>query len=126
MGKERAVPIPPELLERLAEHKKSAKYELVFPTRSGKVNDKFWDLCKKLAKKAGQDPEKFFIHKFRATFATTCLREGAEVKMVLGSLGHSGKVFSSTSRYLAAAERQEDQAKAASIWAKRSTLKVTC
>jgi integrase len=103
MGKERAVPIPPELLERLAEHKKSAKFELVFPTRTGKVNDKFWDLCKKLAEKAGQDPEKFFIHKFRATFATTCLREGADVKMVQGWLGHSGKDFSSTSRYLAAA-----------------------
>ena len=52
----------------------------------------------------------WYLHKFRATYATTCLRRGADVKMVQGWLGHSGKDFSSTSRYLAAAEREDDQA----------------
>jgi hypothetical protein len=60
----------------------------------------------------------------RPTYATTCLRRGADVKMVQGWLGHSGKDFSSTSRYLAAAEREDDQAKAASIWGDSREVKV--
>ncbi|ADW69029.1 tyrosine-type recombinase/integrase [Granulicella tundricola] len=109
-GKSRTIPILPDLLLRLTAHKEAATKlnqgadtDLVFCTRSGKPNDKMWDLCKKIAKRSGQDPSIFFVHRFRATYATNCLRGGMDVKSVQVLLGHSHKDFTSTSRYLAAA-----------------------
>jgi site-specific recombinase XerD len=51
--------------------------------------------------RAGLDPQNFWLHKSRATFATTCLRGGADIRTVQKWLGHVD--LASTMRYLQAA-----------------------
>jgi len=68
---ERTVPLEPGLalaLERLQKGLKRGN--LVFPTRNRKPNTKMLVACKGVARKAKLDPEKFWLHKFRATFIT--------------------------------------------------------
>lgn len=109
---EREIPIPTELAKEL-ESLKNKKSRLVFPTRTGKPNNKWWYMLKRLAKNAGVncghcktclDPKKkecehWYLHKFRATCATTWLRSGFDIKTVQYLLGH--KDIESTMRYLA-------------------------
>jgi len=96
---ERSVPLESGLLRRLEERRKHRKAnDLVFPTRNGKPNGKHRLALVRLAKKAKQDSEQFWLHKFRATAATNWLRAGLDVRTVQKLLGHSN--LSSTLRYL--------------------------
>src|ERR1019366_4300059 len=80
---------------RLRDRKPST---LVFPTRNGKPNNKMLQACKRIAKRAGLDDSQFWLHKFRATFATNVLRGGIDIRTVQALLGH--KSLESTMRYL--------------------------
>jgi hypothetical protein len=71
---------------------------LVFPTRNGKPNTKHLLALKLIVKKAGLSEEDYFLHKFRASFATEHLRNGLDVRTVQMLLGHSS--LTSTMRYL--------------------------
>jgi integrase len=77
--KEREVPVPTLLLDRLDNYRRtlpaaraSAK-ALVFSTRSGKRDTHMLRALKRNANKAGLDQDDYWLHKFRATFATTHL-----------------------------------------------------
>jgi len=122
--KEREVPAHSQLIaELLASKPTSAKpTDLIFVTDAGKPDGHMLRTLKKVAKRAGLDPENCWLHKFRATFATTCLRGGADIRTVQKWLGHED--LASTMRYLQAARGEAAQNMAESIWAKQAAGEV--
>jgi len=98
--KEREVPIPAKLVKSLRAWKaKSDKTcGLVFPTAGCKPKLDFLDCLKVCAERAKFNKDNFWLHKFRATFATWHLRQGHDLRTVQQWLGHSD--LESTLRYL--------------------------
>jgi integrase len=73
-GKSRTLPLEPGLAAKLVAWRvKNPNSVLVFPTKHNKVEGHFLRLCKMYAEAAGLNPEKFWLHKFRDTFATWSL-----------------------------------------------------
>src|SRR5207245_5022922 len=75
--------------------------EFVFPTRNGtprKHRTQLLELCKAVAERAELSADDFWLHKFRATFATKHLQSGVDLRTVQSWLGH--KDLESTMRYL--------------------------
>ena len=98
--KEREIPIPSKLVKKLKSWKaKSDKTcGLVFPTAGCKPKLDFLDCLKECAERAKLEKENFWLHKFRATFATWSLWAGVDLRTVQQWLGHSD--MESTMRYL--------------------------
>jgi integrase len=98
--KEREIPIPAKLVDRLrAKKPKSEKgCPLLFPTAGCKPKLDFLDCLKAIAKRAELNKDNFWLHKFRATFATRCLWAGVDLRTVQSWLGHAD--MESTMRYL--------------------------
>jgi integrase/recombinase XerD len=90
------------------------QHGLIFPARSGGPNKKLLRLCKTIAKRAGLDPDEFWLHKFRATGATKTLQAGFDVATVQRQLGHSD--IASTMRYLAPARAASLREKVNQVW----------
>jgi integrase len=99
---EREVPIPDKLVSTLKQWAQSRNgSSLVFPTKNGtprKHRTQLLELCKKIAKRAKLNPDDWWLHKFRATFATKHLQAGVDLRTVQMWLGH--KDLESTMRYL--------------------------
>lgn len=102
--KSREIPIPSKLIDALKAMKRAAPSDcpLLFPTSGCKPKNDFLDILKARAKEAGLDPENFWLHKFRATFATWHLQAGIDLRTVQEWLGHSD--LESTMRYLRPAQ----------------------
>jgi integrase/recombinase XerD len=115
--KEREVPIPAKLAKSLKAWKaKSAKdCSLVFPTAGCRPKLDFLDCLKAVAERAKLDPDGFWLHKFRATFATRCLWAGVDLRTVQQWLGHSD--MESTMRYLKPSRSQHVRDKVNEIFA---------
>jgi integrase len=98
--KAREIPIPDSLAAALKIWKgeKERGCGLLFPTKGCRPKLDFLDTCKAVAERAGLDPSNFWLHKFRATFATTALRKGVDLRTVQKWMGHSD--MESTMRYL--------------------------
>lgn len=99
--KGREVPIPDILLQALKRRKAAADAAacpLVFPTSGCRPKLDFLDACKAIALRAKLNPEGFYLHKFRATFATWALWSGVDLRTVQQWMGHSD--LESTLRYL--------------------------
>ncbi len=105
--KEREIPIPAKLATSLKAWKAKAdkRCDLVFPTTGCKVKMNFLDDLKAVAQRAEQNPEEFWLHKFRATFATRRLWAGVDLRTVQQWLGHSD--MESTMRYLKPSRSQQ-------------------
>jgi integrase len=105
--KEREIPIPTDLVKSLRAWKaKSDKScDLVFPTAGCNPKLDFLDCLKDLAIHAGLNRENFWLHKFRATFATWSLWGGVDLRTVQQWLGHSD--IESTMRYLKPSNSQQ-------------------
>jgi integrase/recombinase XerD len=115
--KEREIPIPQKLVQSLKAHKaKSEKVcKLIFPTAGCRPKLDFLDCLKVVAKRAGLEPENFWLHKFRATFATWSLWAGVDLRTVQQWLGHSD--MESTMRYLKPSRSQQTREKVNEIFA---------
>jgi integrase len=102
--KERHVPIPDRLVAALKAHqaKTTKNYGLLFPTSGCKPKGNFLDDLKAVAERTELDKESFWLHKFRATFCTTHLRNGVDLRTVQAWMGHTD--IESTMRYLRPAE----------------------
>jgi integrase len=98
--KEREIPIPSKLAAQLKtwKSKSNSKCNLVFPTAGCKPKLDFLDCLKACADRAELDRDNFWLHKFRATFATWSLWAGVDLRTVQSWLGHSD--LESTMRYL--------------------------
>jgi integrase len=81
---EREIPIPDELVSLLSEWKRKHVNgsAFVFPTKNGAAKFDFLDICKRIVKRAKLNPADFWLHKFRATFATMHLRAGVDLRTV--------------------------------------------
>jgi integrase/recombinase XerD len=114
--KEREIPIPSKLANSLKAWKaKSDKTcAFVFPTAGCKPKLDFLDCLKAVAERAKLDADNFWLHKFRATFATKCLWAGVDLRTVQQWLGHSD--MESTMRYLKPSRSQETRAKVNVVW----------
>jgi integrase len=101
--KEREIPIPAKLVAKLKDAKTKSKpgCDLLFPTSGCKPKMNFLDDLQAVIKRAKLNPEQFWLHKFRATFATWHLQNGVDLRTVQNWLGH--KDMESTLRYLKAA-----------------------
>jgi integrase len=115
--KERTIPIPARLVDSLKAHRaKSDKAcKLVFPTAGCRPKLNFLDCLKAVADRAKLDKENFWLHKFRATFATRCLWAGVDLRTVQQWLGHSD--MESTMRYLKPSRSQQVRQKVNEIFA---------
>jgi integrase/recombinase XerD len=87
----------------------------VFPTADCNPKLDFLDCCKAIAKRAGLNPEGFWLHKFRATFATWALWAGVDLRTVQQWLGHCD--MESTMRYLKPSRGQQVRQKVNEIFA---------
>lgn len=121
----RSVPVPQSLLSALKAHKKQSMGTLVFPTPPHPKRPNYGgerpdthhlEMCKEIAYHAklncghcltrqgkcakGPYCEKFYLHKFRDSFATGMLRSNIDIKTLQRLLGH--KHLQTTERYLAA------------------------
>jgi len=115
--KEREVPIPSALAEALKEAKKKASKgcELVFHTAGCLPKFDALHILKAAAKRAGLDQDNFYLHKFRATFATWSLWAGVDLRTVQQWLGHSD--IESTMRYLKPSRSQATRDRVDAIFA---------
>ena len=108
--KEREVPVPDKLLEVLGVYRKTlpakrAKAEaLIFSTASGLPDTHMIRALKRNAKKAGLNRDDFWLHKFRATFATMHLQAGVDLRTVMTWMGQTN--LESVIRYLKPARHQ--------------------
>ena len=115
--KEREIPIPAKLVKSLKAWKAKADKTcgLVFPTAGCKPKLDFLDCLKAVAERAKLDQDNFWLHKFRATFATRCLWAGVDLRTVQQWLGHSD--MASTMRYLKPSRSQHVRNKVNEIFA---------
>jgi integrase/recombinase XerD len=115
--KEREIPIPAKLANNLKAWKgKSAKdCSLVFPTAGCRPKLDFLDYLKAVAERAKLNPDGFWLHKFRATFATKNLWANVDLRTVQQWLGHSD--MESTMRYLKPSRSQQTRDKVNVVWA---------
>jgi integrase/recombinase XerD len=115
--KEREIPIPAKLAKGLKAWKAKADKNcaLVFPTAGSKPKLDFLDCLKAVAVHAKLDQDNFWLHKFRATFATRCLWAGVDLRTVQQWLGHSD--MESTMRYLKPSRSQHVRDKVNEIFA---------
>ena len=109
---ERTVPLVAELAQELLTWRGSRpKTRLVFGTRSDRPNNHWLEYLKQYATAAKlncgvcegcqrekPECERYYLHKFRATYATRLLQNGVDVRTVQKLLGHSS--LDSTIRYL--------------------------
>jgi integrase/recombinase XerD len=114
MYKEREIPIPEKLVKSLKAWKAPSDKTcgLVFPTSGCSVKMDFLDCLKAVAERAEFDADNFWLHKFRATFATTLLQSGVDVRTV--QAWHSD--LESTLRYLRPARNSAVAAKINGVW----------
>jgi integrase len=115
--KEREIPIPAKLVKDLRTWKGQADKTcgLVFPTAGCKPKLDFLDCLKAVAERAKLVQDNFWLHKFRATFATRCLWAGVDLRTVQQWLGHSD--MESTMRYLKPSRSQQVHEKVNEIFA---------
>jgi integrase len=107
----RSVSIDPDLASILRSWLSSHDSPLAFPSASGKVDGHLLRLCKSIAKRAKLDPADFWLHKFRATYATFMLRRGVDLETLRSQMGH--RDTESLRRYLTPLQGEERAAKVA-------------
>ncbi len=115
--KEREIPIPKKLAKALKAWKAKADStcNLVFPTSGYNPKLDFLDCLKAVAERAKLDKDSFWLHKFRATFATWALWAGVDLRTVQQWLGHSD--MESTMRYLKPSRSEQVREKVNEIFA---------
>jgi integrase len=111
---ERRVDIDPELVSVLRRVKASCKGKLVFGTKGDKLNLHLLRECKRIAERAGLPPSRFKLHRFRANFATHCLREGMDLETLRSQMGH--RDTESLRAYVEATKGGERAKRVAKVW----------
>jgi integrase/recombinase XerD len=119
----RDVPVPETLLVTLRAWLQTHDHKLVFPTRRGKVDGHLLRRCQSVAWRAGFDPEQWWLHKFRATYATVSLRKTGDLETVRSWLGQLDT--ESLRRYLKPLELAGQKELVNKIWEKPGLKLVT-
>jgi len=111
-GSSRNVWVSKELMDRLLRRKAEKRpSKLLFGTSNGKADYHLWDRLKAIALRAKLDPTTVWVHKWRATGATTWLRskelggKGWDIGYVRQQLGHED--LKSIEHYIALVNNEE-------------------
>lgn len=128
-AEEREIPIAETLLKRIAAYRKHHDGKtLIFGAKGGSFDIPDGHLLRRLkvlARDAGlncesctacverRECERWYLHKFRATYITTLLRNGLDLRTVMKLSGHSD--LASIERYIRPAEGKEVQDKVNAI-----------
>jgi integrase len=109
-GKGRVVPLEKELALKLKLWRdRNIGKRLVFGTDKDKEDRHWHRYCQQIAKAAKLDPKKFWVHKFRDSFATHACRSGnIDIRTLQHFLGHASIMM--TEKYLAPAQGKYAQA----------------
>jgi integrase len=123
---ERTVPIPDELIDILKSWREQRpKSRLVLGTRNDAPNAKWLMALKRIARKAGlncgrcagcrtyKECHLWFVHKFRATYTTSLLLGGTDIRTVMSFTGHSN--METVMRYLSPAKASSMQQKVSAM-----------
>ena len=115
---ERGVPLEDDLMKLLDEYRTThPKGNLILGTKNHRPPTKLLRLLKRCVKRAGlncdqcdacinrKECERWFLHRFRATYCTKLLRSGLDLRTVQEMMGHAD--LESTMRYLRPAENRE-------------------
>ncbi len=115
--KERTVPIPAAFAGELLTAKRAGARasDLVFPAPEGGPDKHKLRTLKAAVAEAEMDPDTWWLHKFRATFATHALQGGVDLRTVQSWMGHTD--LASTMRYLRPARGEKVQALVEALWA---------
>jgi integrase len=122
----RDVIIDPQLASILKSWLTTHSHALVFPTPSpngtmekpdSRVDGHILRLCKRVAKRASMGADGWWLHKFRATYATFCLRRGMDLETLRAQLGH--KDTESLRRYITAMKDRERARKIAEVFSQQ-------
>jgi integrase len=125
-SEQRAMPLTDELMELLANYRKDhPKDNLILGGENDRPPTKLLRLLKQCVRRAGlncgtcdaciarKECERWFLHRFRATYCTKLLRSGLDLRTVQQMMGHAD--MASTMRYLRPAENAETQTNVNSI-----------
>lgn len=118
-AEEREIPLGEEMVTKLKAYRKDHPDDVLVFGRSGTVPDgHLLRRLKTLARKAElncgrcegcskriSECERWYLHKFRATFITTLLRNGMDLRTVMTISGHSD--LASVERYIRPADKKE-------------------
>jgi integrase len=123
---ERSVPMPDDLIATLKEWRQvRPKSRLVVGTERDTPNRKWLQTLKRTVRaaklncgqcdgcKGTKECSRWYIHKFRATYTTTLLRNGVDARTVMSFTGHED--LATVLRYLAPAGHKSMQAKISAI-----------
>jgi integrase len=125
-GKSREITIEANLLQKLRDwQKKNPGKKFIFGTATDKPNGHFLEACKRTAKRAGlfcgecpsckaedakwESCDRWYLHKFRASFATWSLQAGVDIRTVQMLMGHAK--IEQTAKYIAPARGRAAQEK---------------
>lgn len=125
-GKSREITIEAGLLKKLKIwKKKNTGKRFIFGTAKDKPNGHFLEACKRTAKRAGlfcgecpaclkedakwESCDRWYLHKFRASFATWSLQAGVDIRTVQMLMGHAK--IEQTAKYIAPARGRAAQEK---------------
>lgn len=106
-NKSRRVPIPDSLWNLMEPHRGTG---LIFRNRDGNPDGHHLRKLHWVVIRAGMKPGCFWLHKWRSSFATTHLRNGATIHEVAAWLGHSD--LTTVLRYLALVNNGSDRVRA--------------
>lgn len=116
---QRDIPLSPALLDKLEKWRETNGGKLVLGTDKGKPETKLLRHLKRVARELGLhcgdcaactergECERWFLHKFRATYITKLLRSGMDLRTVMKLSGHSD--LESVMRYLSPTTDEEIQ-----------------
>jgi integrase len=126
---ERDIPISSDLLRSLRQARaRHPKTKLIVGTKKDTPNHKLLRSLKRLAKRSGLNCkqcagclsdseeslcEQWYLHKLRATYATTLLRNGVDLRTVQAYMGHAD--IATTAKYLRPASAKEALSKVDAI-----------
>jgi integrase/recombinase XerD len=107
---DRFVPVPPAVMEKLAERKgKAAPADLIFPNEQGKPQGHFLRMLKNRVEEA-EIAGQWELHKFRKTFSTLHHESGVSVRTLQDWLGHAD--LATTMAYLKGSDAASEHSQA--------------
>ena len=126
---ERVIPIEATLLVKLKAWRKKMRHaRLIFGTSNDTPHRKWNEALKVIVRKAGlncghcatckerNECERFYLHKFRATFMSRMLQGGMDLSTLMSITGHQD--LKSVRRYLGAADNEVKQGKVNAVFGK--------
>jgi integrase len=111
----RSVSIDPELASMLKDWLSNHNRKLVFGTVGDRVDGHILRTAQRIAKRAGIPEKRIKLHRFRANYATWCLRRGMDLETLRAQLGH--RDTESLRRYIEALKAEDRAAKVAEVFA---------